>query len=50
MMRKGSLKIYPGQAVVKFLPALLPGQFESRELLMEAVRGEIERELGRQLT
>lgn len=46
MMRKGSLKIYPGQAVVKFLPPVLPGSFESRDALMEAVRAEMERELG----
>ena len=45
MMRKGSLKIYPGQATVRFLPPLEPAAFASREDLMEAVRGEMERAL-----
>lgn len=38
MMRKGSLKVYPGEAVVRFLPALRPQHFDSREALMDAVR------------
>lgn len=42
MMPKGSLKIVPGDAVVRFLPAVEPGAFASREALMEAVRAEIE--------
>jgi 1-acyl-sn-glycerol-3-phosphate acyltransferase len=41
MMRKGSLKLYPGEAVVRFLPALLPQNFDSREDLMETVRLEM---------
>jgi 1-acyl-sn-glycerol-3-phosphate acyltransferase len=45
MMRKGSLKIYPGVATVRFLPAILPRAFASREELMEAVRGEMQRAL-----
>lgn len=46
MMSKGSLKIEPGEVVVRFLPAVNPGEFESREALMSAVREEMERELG----
>lgn len=42
MMRKGSLKIYPGEACVRFLPALRPDTFDSREALMEAVRLEMQ--------
>jgi 1-acyl-sn-glycerol-3-phosphate acyltransferase len=42
MMRKGSLKVHPGQAVVQFLPAVWPRDYSSREDLMEAVRGEME--------
>jgi len=45
MMLKGSLKIYPGEAVVRFLPALWPEQFATREELMEAVRARMEQEL-----
>jgi 1-acyl-sn-glycerol-3-phosphate acyltransferase len=45
MMRKGSLKIYPGKAVVEFLPVVRPGEFTSKEELMEAVRGVMERAL-----
>ena len=46
MMRKGSLKIYPGEAVVRFLPVLRPENFASREDLMEAVRAEMEAALA----
>jgi 1-acyl-sn-glycerol-3-phosphate acyltransferase len=42
MMRKGSLKIYPGEAVVRFLPVVWPEHFEGREELMEAVRANME--------
>jgi 1-acyl-sn-glycerol-3-phosphate acyltransferase len=42
MMRKGSLKLYPGEAVVRFLPAVRPKNFASKEDLMAAVRAEIE--------
>ena len=38
MMRKGSLKIYPGTAHVVFHPTLQPRDFASRENLMAAVR------------
>jgi 1-acyl-sn-glycerol-3-phosphate acyltransferase len=48
MMRKGSLKIYPGEAVVRFLPVVWPEQFESREALMQAVRGELEIALAKE--
>jgi 1-acyl-sn-glycerol-3-phosphate acyltransferase len=42
MMRKGSLKVMPGEAVVRFLDAVLPGDYGSREELMAAVRGRME--------
>ncbi len=42
MMRKGSNKVYPGEAVVRFLPAIEPKEYASREDLMEAVRGAME--------
>jgi 1-acyl-sn-glycerol-3-phosphate acyltransferase len=38
MMRKGSMKVFPGTATVRFLPALRPQDFDSREALMETVR------------
>jgi 1-acyl-sn-glycerol-3-phosphate acyltransferase len=46
MMRKGSLKIFPGEAVVRFLPVLRPENFDSREDLMEAVRLEMQAALA----
>ncbi len=42
MMTKGSLKVVPGEAVVRFLPVVEPGEFGSREALMAAVRGAME--------
>jgi 1-acyl-sn-glycerol-3-phosphate acyltransferase len=45
MMRKGSYKVYPGEAVVEFLPVVRPSEYESREALMEAVRAVMERAL-----
>jgi 1-acyl-sn-glycerol-3-phosphate acyltransferase len=42
MMRKGSLKVDPGEAIVRFLPALKPANYETREDLMEAVRLEMQ--------
>jgi 1-acyl-sn-glycerol-3-phosphate acyltransferase len=42
MMRKGSLKVYPGEAVVEFLPALRVQNFETKEELMAAVRAQME--------
>jgi 1-acyl-sn-glycerol-3-phosphate acyltransferase len=39
MMRKGSLKVIPGDAVVQFLPVVRPEAYASMEDLMEAVRG-----------
>jgi 1-acyl-sn-glycerol-3-phosphate acyltransferase len=46
MMRKGSVKLYPGEAVVRFLPVVRPQEFASREELMEAVRSEMEAALA----
>jgi 1-acyl-sn-glycerol-3-phosphate acyltransferase len=46
MMPKGSLKVVPGTAVVRFLPVIEPGDFASREELMAAVRGAMESALG----
>jgi 1-acyl-sn-glycerol-3-phosphate acyltransferase len=42
MMRKGSLKVYPGEAVVEFLPVIRPEAFASQQDLMVAVRSEME--------
>jgi 1-acyl-sn-glycerol-3-phosphate acyltransferase len=42
MMRKGSLKVYPGEAVVRFLPVVWPKNFATREELMEFVRAKME--------
>jgi 1-acyl-sn-glycerol-3-phosphate acyltransferase len=42
MMRKGSLKISPGEAVIRFLPALTPANYATKEDLMEAVRLEMQ--------
>jgi len=49
MMRKGSFKIYPGEAVVQFLPVMWPEHFEGREELMDAVRTEMEIALAKNL-
>ncbi len=38
MMRKHSAAIVPGVAKIQFLPAIYPGDFETREELMAAVR------------
>jgi len=46
MMRKGSLKIYPDEAVVQYLPAIWPENFATREDLMGAVRAEMETALA----
>jgi 1-acyl-sn-glycerol-3-phosphate acyltransferase len=46
MMRKGSLKLYPGEAVVRFLPALRPSSYSTREELMAAVRQQMMDALG----
>jgi 1-acyl-sn-glycerol-3-phosphate acyltransferase len=45
MMRKGSYKLIPATATVRFLPAIDSAQFESREDLMAAVRAEMEKAL-----
>jgi 1-acyl-sn-glycerol-3-phosphate acyltransferase len=39
MMRKHSAAVYPGVAKVEFLPAIYPGEYESREGLLRKVRG-----------
>jgi 1-acyl-sn-glycerol-3-phosphate acyltransferase len=46
MMRKGSVKIYPGVATVRFLPPIQPQDFATREALMDAVRLEMQTALG----
>lgn len=38
MMRKGSFAVFPGVATVELLPAILPGDYATREELMAAVR------------
>jgi len=45
MMRKGSNKVYPGEAVVRFLPAVEPKEYATREQMMEAVRMRMEEAL-----
>ena len=45
MMRKGSLRITPGLATVRFLPPIETQRFENREDLMAAVREAMERGL-----
>lgn len=45
MMPRNTLKITPGTATVQFLPARRPTEFTSREELMTAVRGDMERAL-----
>ena len=42
MMRKGSLKITPGEATVRFLPPLNPADYATKEELMEALRQEMQ--------
>lgn len=42
LMRRGSLKVRPGEVSVQFLPALQPAAFPSREALMIAVRERME--------
>jgi 1-acyl-sn-glycerol-3-phosphate acyltransferase len=46
MMRKGSYKVYPGTAVVRFLPVILPSDYGTKEELMDAVRASMERALA----
>jgi len=46
MMSKGSLKIFPGVATVRFLPAVHPRNFATREDLMDAVRQQMQTALG----
>jgi len=47
MMPKGTLKLTkPGIAVVRFLPAIEPADYATREELMMAVRGAMERALA----
>ena len=46
MMRKGSLKIFPGVATIRFLPPIHPRDFTTREDLMDAVRQQMQSALG----
>lgn len=46
MMPRNTLKITPGEAVIRFLPARRPNDFATREQLMAAVRGDMEQALG----
>jgi 1-acyl-sn-glycerol-3-phosphate acyltransferase len=46
MMRKGSLRIYSGESVVRFLPAVWPGSYATREEMSEAVRTVMLKELA----
>jgi 1-acyl-sn-glycerol-3-phosphate acyltransferase len=47
MMPKGSQRITPGEAYVRFLPPIRPQDASSREELMQRVRAAMEEELGR---
>lgn len=47
MMRKGSQKVFPGTATVRFLPAVHPKDFANREALMDAVRQQMQAALRR---
>lgn len=49
MMQKGSAAIQPGVATVRFLPAIEPQNFETREDLLRAVRAEIAKALPEQM-
>lgn len=42
MMRKGSYKLYPGEAAVRFLPPMWAKDFSSRDEMMTAVRSAME--------
>ena len=42
MMRKGSMKVFPGTATVRFLPAVHPNDFPNREALMDTVRQQMQ--------
>jgi 1-acyl-sn-glycerol-3-phosphate acyltransferase len=50
MMRRGSLKVYPcasgGVVVVKFLAAIRPQEFATRDAMMDAVRARMEAALS----
>lgn len=46
MMKKGSLKLIPGVAEVRFLQPIQPSAFATREDLMQGVRDAMERELA----
>ena len=50
MMPKGTLRITPGEAYLKFLPPIHPQDAESREDLMARVRSAMEAELERRRT
>lgn len=45
MMPRNTLKITAGEAVVQFLPARHPHEFATRDALMAALRGDMERAL-----
>ncbi len=46
-MRRGSLRLQPGEVTVEFLEALRPNEFATREALMSAVRERMEMALRR---
>jgi 1-acyl-sn-glycerol-3-phosphate acyltransferase len=50
MMPKGTLRITPGEAYLRFLPPIHPQDAPSREDLMERVRAAMEAELERRRT
>ncbi len=50
MMSRGSLKVKPGTATVRFLPAIHPADYESRDDVMAAVRAAMAAELAQRVT
>jgi len=46
MMHKGSLRIYPGRVVVRFLPPVWPSSHTTREEMSDAVRAVMQAELA----
>jgi 1-acyl-sn-glycerol-3-phosphate acyltransferase len=45
-MRKGSFRVYPGEAVVEFLPVVRPQDYATQQEIMDAVRSAMEAALA----
>ena len=46
LMHRGTLKVHPGEAVVRFMPAVRRENFSSNDALMEAVRAKMQTALS----